>query len=273
MANENVSPPARKPLTVIGLITLYPFVMAGLVWFVVALFPDAPDGAALLIVIVAGNAVMNALLIYYRRKTRDRWIRAEAAKWLRNRSRHKRLHRAAHLLLWLPSVFALWVLIFLPLATHLIIHPSSRYLPDYRIPIPWTWTALSVCLGEECWAEAVISSKGRGQFGVTPFWPTAQLSMASFGTPYPEDFNLSHWRPRGASQMTEMELKVGASPLVCWQYLAQRDLYNRGLIGLGSDVPLWEVVCVNRTFDAKFLGRAEDLPAFFSVLRRTARVK
>jgi hypothetical protein len=263
----------RKPRKVIVLILLYPFVVAGLIWFVIALFWGAPFfSAAAGIAFVSGNILMSVLLIYYRHKTRHQWINAEAAKWLRSRARHRGGRKAVRLLLLLPSVFALWVLSFLPLATHVIVHPSSRYLPNFRIPIPWTWIALSVCVGDNCWADAVISSKGRGRFGATPFWPTAQLSVVTFGTMRGEYYNASDWRPRGVGQVTTMALKLGDMPLTCWQYLAQMDLYDRYLIGLPAEVPAWRVVCANRVFYAHFFGRAEDLPAFYGVLQRVVPI-
>jgi hypothetical protein len=238
-------------------------------WFVIALFWGTPFfSAAMGIAFVSGNILMNVLLIYHRRKTRDQWINAEAAKWLRIRGLHDEGRKAVRLLLWLPSVFALWVLFFFPLATHVIIHPSSRYLPNFRIPIPWTWTALSVCVGDNCWVDAVISSKGRGRIGATPFWPTAQLSMVTFGAMSSEYYDASDWRPEGVGQVPTIVLRLGDMPLPCWQYLAQRDLYDRYLIGLPADVPAWRVVCGNRVLHAHFFGRAEDLPAFYGVLQR-----
>jgi hypothetical protein len=273
MAIDNTSPsPARKPLAVAVLIILYPFVIVGLMWFVIASFEDedAPFfGVALITVFVVGNVLMNALLVYYRHKTRERWIRAEAAKWLNRRGRRKERHKAARLSLWLPSIIALWVLLFLPFATH-VIHPSSHYLPNYRIPMPWAWTAVPVCFGDTCWVDAVISSKGRGRFGMTPFWPKAQLSMVSFGTTRSDYSDASDWRPRGVSQLTMADLNVGNMPLKCWQYVSPNDLFDRQLVGLGADVMAWSVVCGNRTFYANFFGRAEDLPAFYSVLRHTS---
>jgi hypothetical protein len=238
-------------------------------WFVIALFWDTPFfSAAMGIAFVSGNIFMNVLLIYHRHKTRDRWINAEAATWLHTRARRHGGEKTARLLLWLPSIFALWVFFFLPLATHVIIHPSSRYLPNFRIPIPWTWTALSACVGDNCWADAVISSKGRGRIGATPFWPTAQLSMVNFGIIRHEYYNPSDWEPRRVGQLTTITLKLQGMPLTCWQYLAQGELYDRYLIGLPADGPAWHAMCVNRAFYANFFGRAEDLPAFYDVLQR-----
>ena len=273
MAHDNSSPsPSRKSLAVPLLIILYPFVVVGLMWFVIASFEDAPFfGAALLAVFVTGNVVMNGLLIYYRHKTRERWIRVEAAKWLDRRARRKERHKAARFLLWLPSTCALWVLLFLPTATH-IIHPSSHYLPKYRIPIPWAWTAVPGCFGHTCWVDAVISSKGKGRFGMTPFWPTAQLSMVTFGIPISDGYDDSDWEPRGVSQLTMVDLNMGNMPLRCWQYASQSDLFNRQLIGLAADVTAWNVSCSSRTFDAFFFGRAEDLPAFYRVLQHTSPI-
>ena len=77
LADHGSFPQVRKPLRVIVLIVLYPFVIAGLIWFVLESFPGAPfEDAALVIVTVFGNVLMTGLLIYHRHKTRDRWIRA-----------------------------------------------------------------------------------------------------------------------------------------------------------------------------------------------------
>jgi hypothetical protein len=267
---DNGFPQVTKPISFVVIAVLYPFVIVGLMALVDILFRDAPfEGEALLSVFILGNVFMNALLIYYRHKNRDRWIKSEAAKWLHRRSQSRRSRKATRWLLWLPSIFAVWVLVFLPLATH-VTHPSSHYLPGYRIPIPWTWTAVPVCFGDTCWVDAVISSKGRGRFGVTPFWPTTQLSMVSFGTTK-SDYAASDWKPEGVSHLTEVDLNIGNMPFRCWQYVSQNDLFNRQLIGLGADVMAWNVVCSNGTFYASFFGRAEDLPAFYNVLQRTSR--
>ena len=267
--NDDAHPHVRKPISFVVVAILYPFVVVGLMALADVFSWDAPfEGEALLGAFLVSNVVMNALLIYYRHKGRDRWINAEAAKWLDRRARHKETHKPARLLFWLPSIAALWVLLFLPFATHLI-HPSSHYLPKYRVPIPWAWTAVPVCFGDMCWVDAVISSNGRGRLGMTPFWPTAQLSMVSFGIPNSDGYDDSDWKPRGVSQLTMVDLNMGNMPLRCWQYTSQSDLFNRQLVGLGADVMAWSVVCHNCNFYANFFGRAEDIPAFYSVLQHT----
>jgi hypothetical protein len=276
VANDTRLPQRREPLRVLVLIILYPFVIVGFVWFVVILFPVGPvRDAAVVIAFVFANFLMNFLLIYHRHKTRDRWIEAEASRWLRRRSQgtsiaasrwQRKLKRS---ILWLPSVCALLMLTFLPLATHITIHPSSHYLPEYRIPIPWTWTAVPVCVGEKCMVDAVISSEGIGRVGVTPFWHNAQLSMVAFASVMlPDYYDASDYMPRGldTSQIKRVDLKLGNAPLSCWQYLSQHDLYDRQLIGIPADVSAWHVVCANRSFWASFFGMERDLPVFYNVL-------
>ena len=67
-------------------VVVYLFVLIGLLYVAYLLqysFPYAD-----LVAFVFGNVLMVGLLIVFRHKTRDSWIRAEAKKWLAERSRH-----------------------------------------------------------------------------------------------------------------------------------------------------------------------------------------
>jgi hypothetical protein len=72
-----------------------------------------------------GNFLMIGLLIYFRRKTRDNWIQAEAEKWLFQRSRPSVYVRRGKLwrsVLWIPSGLVLAISLFLPEAAGLMSH-------------------------------------------------------------------------------------------------------------------------------------------------------
>jgi len=85
-----------------------------------------------------------------RHKTRPWKIEYDAVGWAARRaerklhpirSKYKRI--AGRTLLCVPSAVALLVLLFLPVASHMM-HPGPRYLGHYRVSIPWTLTAMSV---------------------------------------------------------------------------------------------------------------------------------
>jgi hypothetical protein len=232
--------------------------------------------------LVLGLAVTGVGVFKVRKKTRQASIEYEATRWLASRSnqnhrsfRGKLRTRIQQCLLWLPSVFATFVFCFYPIASH-IVHPNSRYLTHYRVPIPLTWTIFRSSRYSNGWSfvEALISNEGSGQFGVTPFLrkdPT--LSAASFGSVgRTSEDELSYFeRSREqASDVSRLELKAGNVSLTCWQYSPQSRRRWLGSPSFNHDV--WEVNCFTpanvgeRDFYASFLGQKNDLPAFYRVL-------
>ncbi len=94
-----------------------------------------------------GSSLTVVEFFLFRRRTRPWKIEYDAVAFELNRA-ERRLHprRARYkriigrTLLWAPSAVAAFVLLFFPVVSHLV-HPSSRYLLRYRIPIPWTFTS------------------------------------------------------------------------------------------------------------------------------------
>ena len=163
-------------------------------------------------------------------------------------------------LLCVPNAFGALVLFFLPVASHLL-HPSSRYLTHYSIPIPWTATILRpFALPGYSYITAFVSSSGRGRYGVTPFLerPLAFSSMDFFSDP--------PTAVTGHTLSTEpnREFRLGEIPLQCWQRVNPR-------ITLPG-WPVWVITCetpadVNEyNFHASFVGREEDIPAFYKII-------
>ena len=79
----------------------------------------------------------------FRRKLRPWKLEYDAAGWELARSERKEHPRRAkcrrilgRTLLCVPSALAAMVLFCFPLMSHFA-HPSSRYLRNYRVPIPW----------------------------------------------------------------------------------------------------------------------------------------
>src|ERR1700693_3239042 len=103
----------------VGYVLTYLFVLHILLYIAYSLESDFQLRYAGLVAIVSGNALMIGLLIYFRHRTRDRWIRAEAERWLAERSRQT--HRAHPLnkwaqrrVPWIPSGFVLLIVLFFP---------------------------------------------------------------------------------------------------------------------------------------------------------------
>jgi len=191
-----------------------------------------------------------------------------------NRAKRSRAIRRG--LIWLPSVCATLVLVFYPLASHILYAGTLR---PYRVAIPWTWTILrefKMYDGVSSLVYTVFDSQGVGRFGLTPFWQKPLLlSLATFRSdPGSISFGDERFeeerRWNDASQLSTSEFMVGDIRFVCWQYLALRG----GLPPLSGN---WVVQCASpggghlHEFTAYFNGRKEDIPAFFSVLRRVRR--
>jgi hypothetical protein len=235
----------------------------------------------------SGLFVTVAMFLLIRRKHRPWEIEYDAVGRALSRTertlhpRHARYKRTLHrTLLWVPSAIAASVLFFLPVVTHMM-HPRSQYLRHFRIPIPWTFTVFSP-LGppaEYSWVNAVVSSGGKGRFGVTPFWDRAQaFSLMNFGSiqPNADTFEFNHEmrqaRRGGVTQVLSREFRLGQIPLLCWQYVSPSRkgvplsnlLYAKG--------PYWEITCETpidvhqQNFYASFDGREEDIPAFYKVI-------
>lgn len=234
--------------------------------------------------LLLGLAVLVAAILAVRRKTRQLDIEYEAAKWLakrstqRSNSRRRLRATIRQCLLWLPSVIAAFVLFFYPVASH-IVHPGERFLTHYRVPIPWTWELRLRQRDSDgfSYVHASLDSEGSRRFGMTPHWLR--------DTPANVYFASRIWRPEtelsyeklqraNTTNVSRLELRAGDSPIICWQYM-----FNRGLDwGIwGSEAP-WQVVCetpsyvTDRDFYGSFIGRKEDLPAFYGVLTKVKSV-
>ena len=107
------------------------------------------SGDIALLVFLAGCLLTIAGFAALRRKHRAWKIEYDAAGWMiinaerklhPIRAKYKRIVK--RILLWVPSATAALVLLFYPLATHMV-HPSSRYVKHYQIPMRWKFTLLS----------------------------------------------------------------------------------------------------------------------------------
>ncbi len=238
---------------------------------------------------VTGFVVTVASLAVIRRKTRRFKIEYDAANWVARRSfrqlyptQARYLHVLWRCLLWLPTVCAVFVLFFFPVASH-IVHPRSHFLRHYQVPIPWNFMVFSSSPGppdQYSVVDALASSSGIGRFGITPFWDSEYVpSLMGFGSVGPNgSFEINHRgsesRRKGAAQLSKRNFQLSSVDLTCWQYLSPQSRAARFWLGHSyDDRPLWEIACEtpvdvhDHDFYALFYGRSEDIPAFYNVLQ------
>lgn len=134
-----------------------------------------------LVAFLFGNVLMIGLLIYWRHRTRESWIRAEAETWLADRSNrvssrgHVWSRRLRHGILWVPSGIALAAFLFFPeiggLVSHLFCGRSVQ-LNQYRLKMPLTWIVSSTSYS--AWA---IAGQGIGRVGTRPVLAEGTASL------------------------------------------------------------------------------------------------
>lgn len=123
------------------------------------------------------------ILILYRRKTRDKWTRKEAEKWLalRRTQSEGAVHQCARIerrTLWGPAVLVLLLFRFFPETAAIISHVfygRSATVGPYRIEIPIAWTIVD----KDTSFLSVLYAKGIGREGFGPHW-REQLQLMGF---------------------------------------------------------------------------------------------
>jgi len=167
---------------------------------------------------------------------------------------------------WLPTVLVVFVLFFLPVASHFV-HPSSRYFKHYSIPIPWTTFTISTSPGNAHdfgWITVIAGSRGRGRLGMTPFriypfWPEERLSIMTLTV-----------TPRSSMPETRTNADLSVS-FTCEQSpLGPTAPWLFRLLGSGT---VWKAKCEARhpiyqqDLYALFTGCEEDLALFYRIVR------
>jgi len=221
---------------------------------------------------VFGNALMLGSLFYFRHKTRDKRIRAEAEEWLAERSepivhaRRRRIWRAA---LWMPSALVLVIFVFLPetvgLVSHLFCGPTVR-LGQYRLKIPLTWI-VATSSDSSAW---VIAGKGIARVGFREYWrgeePISEISIY-VGS---DSSEISGWYLSHAKVLSKQVLKLGQEELMCLDIISYADARP---LPINSSVA--EIYCSGGQgrLNASFSGQRSDSSAFYGLLRSATEVK
>ena len=228
-----------------------------------------------------------------RRRTRPWKIEYDAVGFaLRQAERRTHPARAkckrttGRILIWVPTLIAALVLFFFPIASHLL-HPSSRYLPNHLVPVPWNFTVFSSLELSPKYGSvtALGRNTGAGRFGLTPAGSREPLSVMSFGA-FRSDFislTVASDRAREAASHggTRREFRLGDVTLTCWQYKPAR---NRGWVSGPFAFRIfaghfWQIECeapadVHRQqFGASFTGREEDVATFYKTLEGVTAVE
>ena len=212
-----------------------------------------------------GNVLMIGLLIYFRHRTHDSWIRAEAEKWLAQRSlprvyiQRRKLWRR---ILWIPSGLVLAIFLFLPevagFVSHLVSGRSVR-LHQYRLKTPLTWIVASSS-NSSAW---VIATKGIARVGLRSYWQGEEpISEMSFSVGHDSSL-LGGWYLAHARILAKPTLELGPEKLTCWDIVPYADTRMSPM-----DPRSAEILCRSgqNDFAANFVGTRTDSAAFYELL-------
>jgi hypothetical protein len=217
------------------------------------------------------NALMLGLFLYYRHKTRDRWINDEAEKWLESRSRQrsippspwgKKIRRG---MLWVPTLIAFVVFLFFPetfgIASHMF---RSATLDHLHLEVPNNWIIASNA-NQYLW---VVAASGIGRVGISSYWrkeePVSEMTFSSISY---RSYDTEP--PAHANVLSKRELPFGNELLICWDIVPYADTRPSPM-----DTAFAEIVCyaAKKDFSASFSGWRAFSPAFYELLERvTAR--
>ena len=232
-----------------------------------------------LLTFLVAFALVSLSFVLFRKNT-GRWTtEADAAAWMKYRrwershpqgAKYRRLLRS---LLWVPSLCAVFVLLFLPVASHFVY--GGHQVAHYRMSTPWNWLLIEDVGYIE--GRAFFSEEGASRYGFTPIWFNHRIpSVAAFYSSDPKDDSGWH-RPeaeRDAGKSTHVavrEFQLGMIRMTCYEYRHVYDVQGP-FSGVSEPTGLLESLCatkangVDHNLRASFFGYPEDLPLFYKVL-------
>ncbi len=250
--------------------------------FALAIHFDSAESQFPVIALFGTLLVSVVFFVLFRRKSQKWKIAIDAANFLKERSFRRSHPRRASLtrllrrtLIRLPSLIAALTVLFLPAMSHMIF--SGRHLvPQYRVSVPWNWTIVK-SRGTLPFVWVFFSNEGAARCGFTPLWFNQSLpSGATFAISDPASY-YEWYRPRTeiadgrGTHVAQAHFKIGELELDCWQYVVHPHFG-----GFDGAHVLQEALCStkpngqNFNLHASFLGRKEDIPIFYQVLRTAA---
>ena len=238
----------------------------------------------------AGVLITVAGFFAFRKRTLRWKIEYDAEAFRRNKNASKlhparaRFKRSAQrILVCSPALIAALVLFFFPIASHLI-HPTSRYLRHFSVPIPWNFTVLSSQdLGfGEVFVEALGKTSDAARFGFTPFGDEKPFSLMSFGANHAEPGERISEPIEDRTSVLQRTFQLGDGALTCRQQ--QPPPLRRCCISGPFRLKVftgrfWQIDCTapanvhRQSFFASFAGREEDVPAFYKIIEGVAVVE
>lgn len=255
-------------------VLMYVLLCTGLQYLLyVAAFPSSFETYAEGGLFVLVNVTTLTLFLVYRRRTREKWVEAEAAKWLLARKRggassatamRNKLGRG---LLWVPCLVVSLVFPFVPevtgLGSHVFKSPAIS-LGKYHVQIPLTWIVTSE--GED--HLSAMTFPGVGRIGFRQYWrhEVPLSEMVFYLVPHPEQQLTENVPLNGETILARRAFALGNETLRCWDLI-----HNNPYVGSSpTDRSDADVGCTSETdhFYARFFGWRPDSPSFYDTLQK-----
>lgn len=264
----------------VGYVVAYLLVLGVLLYMAYIIERNLHLRCAADVVLVFGNVFMIGLLIYLRQRTRNRWIVAEAEKWLASRSRRARLRehpwrrKLRSLVLWIPSGGVLAIFLFFPETAGLVSHlfcGRSVLLNQYRLETPLTWIVASRGSASSAW---VIAGKGIGRVGLRPYWrkeePVSEMVFFATSSSDPPNEKYLEEYLAHAKLLSKRMVWLGQETLICWDIVPYAETRPTPM-----DPRFAEILCstAQNSFRANFVGWRSDSSAFYEALHSAALTK
>jgi hypothetical protein len=222
------------------------------------------------ITFLGGNIVIAGVLIYFRYRRRGLWIKEEAERWLANRSEKSTAPargwslKARCRLLWIPSVLALLVFLFLPETMGIVSHLFSGRtfkLNTHRLRPPLTSFISS---RQDLYLSALIG-RGIARVGPQPYWrkepPFSSLFFYAIHDQLRYDQFLTHDKVS-----LERTLPFGDEMLTCWHVFPRAGHMESRFVDI-------RCLASQNDITASFYGLDEDKAMFYEVLKNATEIK
>jgi hypothetical protein len=221
---------------------------------------------ALACLFLAGNIVIPAALLLYRRRRRSVWIAQEAERWLANLQRRPiakiaQRSRRIRRLFWIPSALALGVLLFFPETMGIVSHlrrGRSFTLNGHTLRTPVT----SLIWGREKVFLSILVGRGIARAGLKPYLRgDPPLSSLYFYAADPDTRRLDELYLARAEVSVDRTLNFDGEILTCLRVTPK---------GRPVDPDLLHILCHSSRNDlkAEFYGLPMDASVFYGMLQR-----
>jgi hypothetical protein len=268
----------KKALFVLIFWVAYLCIFAILLYLVETLFRHTPYYYSMAdLAVVFANVFMFSVFMFYRARTRDAWIKAEAERWLQLRSGERSnpappwRKRLVKRLLWLPTAIVLASALFLPeiagVLSH-VWHGRTLILQRFHVRTPLTWI-LETDERSYCWA---FIGKGIGRIGITPYLhQEPPFSEILFYAASDRGFVRDEVYLEKVQILSQRSMRVGDRTLNCWDIVPPHPRNE----AVKLDYSLADIGCESMPYDfwAHFSGPRTDSELFYDTLRNVTVTK